>query len=209
VGCHRAWAGSRAVCLARTGVLTGRGRRSGRCERAVYSFCKLESGWRQSQMTETEWNTCVDPLPMLRGFVSEPDRAELGVFGCACCRRVWTLLSDERLVRGVEVREEYERRRVSEEEMKGVAKAARIARREIRHWFNSETSFSEHSTEAAPGWAAGAAANAAVGNYHAASQLAAYARACAEGGDWQKSYEAERAAQCDLLRSIVPWPGNV
>ena len=51
----------------------------------------------------------------------------------------------------------------------------------------------------------GAAVNAAVGNYHAASQLAARAKACAEGGDWQKSYEAERTAQCDLLRSMVSW----
>ena len=104
-------------------------------------------------MTETEWNTCLDLQPMLQSFVNDPERAELGIFGCACCRRVWALMSDERLRRGIEIRERYERNSASEAEVKESAKDARIARREIRHWFNFETSFDEHSIEAAPGWA--------------------------------------------------------
>ncbi len=159
-------------------------------------------------MTETEWDTAVDPGAMLERFVDDPYKAELGIFGCACCRRVWNLLSDERLTRGIEVREQYERGLVSEEEVKKAARDAGIARSEIRTPLKFAPNVDEQSVEAAPGWAAGAAANAAIGNYHAASRHAARAKACAEGGDWQKSYEAERAAQCDLLRSIVAYPSR-
>jgi hypothetical protein len=64
----------------------------------------------------------------------------------------------------------------------------------------------EHAAEISPGWAAGAAANAGSGNYHAASKLAANAMACSKDDDWQQAYDAERAAQCELLRSIVTNP---
>jgi hypothetical protein len=156
-------------------------------------------------MTETEWNTCRDPHAMWMVFANDPFRSDLSLFGCACCRRVWNLVSDERLRRGVEVRERYEQGLALEEEMKEAELGARIARRDVRAPFIAADS-DEHATEVAPGWAAGAIANATVGNYRAASELAARAKACAEGGDWQKSYEAERAAQCDLLRSMVGSP---
>jgi hypothetical protein len=158
------------------------------------------------RMTDTEWNTAVDPGAMLERFVDDPYKAELGIFGCACCRRVWTLLSDERLTHGVEVREQYERGLVSEEEVRKAARDAGIARSEIRTPLKFSPNVGEQSVEAAPAWAAAAAASAAVGNYHAASKLAARARACAESSDWQKSYDMERAAQCDLLRSMVGNP---
>lgn len=155
-------------------------------------------------MTESEWKTCRDPLAMWRVFANDADRFDLSLVGCACCRRVWELLTDERLRQGIETRERYARGQASEEELEKAEFGARIARREARAAVDhSET---EESPKSAQAWAAGAASNAAYGNYFAASDLAARAKACADAGDWQKSYEVERAAQCDLLRSMIQYP---
>jgi hypothetical protein len=67
-------------------------------------------------VTEQEWLTCTDPTPMLT--YSEPtpllqflqDKAserKLRLFGCACCRRIWHLLIDERNRKAVEAAEQY------------------------------------------------------------------------------------------------------
>ena len=156
-------------------------------------------------MTENEWNTCHDPHAMWMVFADTPERTDLILFGCACCRRVWNLLSDERLRRDIEVRERYERGLASEEELAEAELNARVARSECRASYDP-SDVDEYSPGSALAWAAGAAANATYGNYRAASDLAARAKACADAGDWQKSYEAERVAQCGLLRSMVAYP---
>jgi hypothetical protein len=58
-------------------------------------------------MTEREWLECADPKPML-GFVRKQmsDR-KLRLLICACCRRVWDLLADDRSKEAVEVAEQY------------------------------------------------------------------------------------------------------
>ena len=158
-------------------------------------------------MTENEWNTCHDLHALWMLFADAPERTDLALFGCACCRRVWNLLSDERLRRDIEVRERYERGLASEEELAEAEQNARVARSDVRASCDP-SDVDEHSPGSASAWAAGAASNAAYGNYRAASDLAARARACADGGDWQKSYDAERAGQCDLLRSMVAYPSR-
>jgi hypothetical protein len=155
-------------------------------------------------MNQTEWNTCRDPHSMLLAFADDPFRADLRLFGCACCRRVWVHLTDERLRQGVEMRERYERGLATEQELTRAEEDARSARRDVRTSYG-RGNMDEYAPGSARGWAAGAASNATYGNYRAAWELAARARACAEAADWQKSYEAEKAAQCDLLRSMVPY----
>jgi hypothetical protein len=58
-------------------------------------------------MTEAEWLECTDPTPML-GFVrNQTSDRKLRLLICACCRRVWDLLADDRSREAIEVAEQY------------------------------------------------------------------------------------------------------
>ena len=58
-------------------------------------------------MTEREWQTCVDPNLMLTELSGRVSDRKLRLFICACCRRVWERLPDERSQRAVETAERY------------------------------------------------------------------------------------------------------
>jgi hypothetical protein len=58
-------------------------------------------------MTETEWLTHIDPDPLLLFLCSQGGDRKLRLFACACCRRLWSLLVDERSRQAVEVAEKY------------------------------------------------------------------------------------------------------
>lgn len=59
-------------------------------------------------MTEAEWLACTDPQQMVR-FVMEgkgSDR-QLRLFGCACCRQIWDLLTEDCFRRAVDIAERF------------------------------------------------------------------------------------------------------
>jgi hypothetical protein len=58
-------------------------------------------------MTEAEWLACTDPKSMLNFLSDKTKDRKLRLFACACCRRVWDLLMDERSRKGVETSERY------------------------------------------------------------------------------------------------------
>jgi hypothetical protein len=56
---------------------------------------------------EAAWLACTEPLSMLSILGRQTRERKLRLFGCACCRRIWHLLSDESARRVVEVAEQY------------------------------------------------------------------------------------------------------
>lgn len=57
-------------------------------------------------MDEQAWLTCTDPKDMLTHVGIKP-RRKLRLFACACCRRIWHLIKDERSRHAVEIAELY------------------------------------------------------------------------------------------------------
>src|SRR5262249_44811209 len=58
-------------------------------------------------MNEADWDACDDPDRMLKFVGDRAGERKLRLFACACVRRIWYLLTDERSQRAVEVSEQY------------------------------------------------------------------------------------------------------
>lgn len=58
-------------------------------------------------MQPDEWNTCQDPQAMLNYLRRRVSARKLRLFACACCRRLWSRLVDERDRKGVELAEQH------------------------------------------------------------------------------------------------------
>jgi hypothetical protein len=138
-------------------------------------------------MTEVEWPACRDPDTLLAYLRQEayrrrgpfPSRRKLRLFACACCRRVWPAIADDRSRRAVEVAERYADRLTSRHDLVLAFAAARAI--------------------AGNGGFAAAAAAALSANLDQAATQAALA------GDARR-WADERAAQADLLRDIFGNP---
>src|SRR5215472_1627652 len=67
-------------------------------------------------MDEAAWLACSKPAAMLVFFQGRPRDRKLRLFACACLRRLWRLLVDERSRAAVEAAERYAEGLVNHEE---------------------------------------------------------------------------------------------
>jgi hypothetical protein len=58
-------------------------------------------------MTEQEWLACTDPTPMLVFMRPRTSDRKLRLLACACCRRIWSLLTSPLSRAAVEVAEQF------------------------------------------------------------------------------------------------------
>ncbi len=75
-------------------------------------------------MTEVEWLVAMDPTAMLWFLGDRASERPLRLFECACIRRVWHELTDERSRLAVDVAEEYADGLVTDENLENIAAAA-------------------------------------------------------------------------------------
>jgi hypothetical protein len=158
-------------------------------------------------MTEAEWLRCTDPGPMLEFLRGRAGERKLRLFACACCRRVWHLLTDERSRRAVEMMERDADGAAGTEDLYLAFVGAEAVA-------NRRTTEAEGAAEEAAASAAFAALNATLpdaaraADYCAANVAsAAYHAATAAGAPSAAAQRAaERLAQVRLLWEVVGNP---
>jgi hypothetical protein len=151
-------------------------------------------------MDEVTWATSTDPTELLLSLRAANIASErkLRLFAVACCRRVWSLLADERSRRAVEVAERYADGLVTDEELSAAWEATLVAKREA-------TGFPEDDLAKGVFWAANATENAArveAWRAYAAANSASVAGSYSSLEAAGPSQRAEEAIQAAILRDL-------
>jgi hypothetical protein len=153
-------------------------------------------------MTESEWQACADPNPMLQELRGRVSDRKLRLFACACSRRIFHLLTDPRSRRAVLIAERAADGLVDEKKLKAawgdarrsINQVSRATNRNMPPGFTSTAAPAEQDA-----WLA-----AAHSAYFAAAVLANAAGAPHGSEQWLSNFRTERSWQADLLRDLFP-----
>jgi hypothetical protein len=140
-------------------------------------------------MTEADWLSLPGPYLMLESLRGKASDRRLRLFGCACCRRIWDLIYDERSRVAVEGAEKFSDGLVGRRDLNKNCSTARAAteaaRAQLESW-NAQGVFPYQTA------LVGEAER--VASFHAA--LAAAWVCCRDPNDcWQVSTEAAKAVR--------------
>jgi hypothetical protein len=152
-------------------------------------------------MTEAEWLACPSAMKMLPFLRERASNRKLRLFACACCRRIWSLLVDERSRRAVEVLERYVDGEATKQELGAAQGAAALA---VGQWHcRHRRSPEEHRL----GDAAEAAKRAARPSDHKASlhETVRHAISCARSAEHRRTgFSLEpNLFQASVLRCVL------
>ncbi len=151
----------------------------------------------KTPITETQWLTAGSWFPVCEAVQRRQNARKMRLFGCACCRRLGNLLTDERSFVAIEVAEQF---------ADGAAKrAALIAAQVAARAAVNELGQTESKWEP-DGWAANAVEMVVHGTAKIYFQLTATRAAEAIGQSRVRTNAAERAIQLGLLRDIFGNP---
>jgi hypothetical protein len=157
-------------------------------------------------MTEDEWLASEDPTPMLRLVSQAAGERKLRLFACACCRRIWEVMQDERSRAVVESAEAHAEGTLSWEQLRAVYKPAERAYYDAYHRIATRVRDASDSTPSLLGARTSAAEAACVcAMRHAGTSAAAHRlAACAVARNWRaQPCPVERKAQAGLLRDVL------
>jgi hypothetical protein len=165
-------------------------------------------------MTEAEWLACTDPASLLVFLKDRATDRKLRLFSCACCRRIWDLLTDERSQQAIVVTEEYVDGKVGAKALDQATAAAEDVYQQI-NLDRNEPDYPDPDAALLLESAAYAAWEVCISNWRSREITHAYHYADAkevasavveslgEGMDRQSS---ERCHQADLIRCIFGNP---
>jgi hypothetical protein len=167
-------------------------------------------------MTEQDWLESRSPKAMLNSLPDKGFDRKYLLFACACARRVWHLLEDDRPRRVIQITEEFADGKIDQKTLRSAWCAARsYAERQEKQglWISAFAAHAAH--HAAPGWKADfpeyqAQACAVAASFTAAETVAGAARGGAmdaEGNERVLRAKAdEQEAQAKLVRDVFRSP---
>jgi len=153
-------------------------------------------------MTENEWLTCTDPGPMLDHLEGKVDDRTLRRFACGCCRRIWALLTDERLREAVALAEQALARGDCPDQLDRAKGLASAALRNIEEDASEQRWYYVHRY-AAEVVCLTMTDDLAVNMVRRVAELARHASSLAQPRDEASHGEREARAQAELLRDVV------
>jgi len=173
-------------------------------------------------MTEQEWLKCTGPHRMLEFLRDKVTDRKLRLFACACCRRIWHLLTDVRSQRTVELVERFADKLTTRKELVAsqadamrAVQAVRVAGRNAKEaartvWRAAAVSARKAASGAARGVVVAASWKAIMAQLPFPDTLDFDARLEARrawGHAVHAATEGERAAQTSILRDLIgPFP---